>query len=166
MEPFFNAGQSCCAVERIYVHEKIYDQFCEELKLFAEGLKVGDPMQNDTYIGPLTRKEQIKILKNQVKDAVDKGATLLTGGNQIGETGAFFEVTVIKDATHNMTVMQEESFGPIIAVQKVDGDQEAINLMQDTEYGLTASVHTLDEDRAVAILKQMNSGTVYWNLLR
>jgi len=160
---FFNAGQSCCAVERIYVHEKIYDEFVGHLTNFAKSLKVGDPLKSDTYVSCLARKEQINVLENQISDAVNKGAKLLTGGKAIAGKGPFFEVTVLKDATHEMEIMKEESFGPIVAVQKVSSDCEAIELMNDTKFGLTGSIHTKDKERAVAILKRVNSGTVYWN---
>ncbi|MEZ4742648.1 MAG: aldehyde dehydrogenase family protein [Bdellovibrionota bacterium] len=160
---FFNAGQSCCAVERIYVHEKIYDDFMLQLVRFAESLKVGDPLNVETYIGCLARKEQVAVLDEQIKDAIEKGATLMTGGSALDIDGPFYQVTVLKDATHQMKIMREESFGPIIAVQKVANDQEAIRLMKDTDYGLTASVHTKDQSRAEEILSQMHTGTVYWN---
>ncbi|CAN5330513.1 aldehyde dehydrogenase family protein [soil metagenome] len=160
---FYNNGQSCCAVERVYVHEGIYDRFVEEFVKEAQGFKIGLPTEEGVYIGPLTRKDQIKVLEGQVEDAVEQGAKLLLGGKRIDNGGYYFEPTVLSHVSHNMKVMTEESFGPIIGIQKVRNDEEAVNLMQDTEYGLTAAVYSDSQKRAEAILKQLNTGTVYWN---
>jgi acyl-CoA reductase-like NAD-dependent aldehyde dehydrogenase len=111
----------------------------------------------------LTRKEQPGLLENQVKDALQKKATLLTGGKVIEGRGNYFEPTVLTDVDHSMKVMQEESFGPIIGIMKVKDDQEAVKLMQDTSYGLTASVYSESMGRARQILAQIDSGTGYWN---
>ena len=160
---FYNNGQSCCAVERIYVHEKIYDKFVahfhHEVKTFVQG----DPKQEETYNGPLARAAQIDFLEAQVKDAVDKGATLLCGGKRIIRDGNWFENTVFTNVNHDMALMREESFGPIIGIMQVKGDEEAVTLMNDTEYGLTAAVYTSDAKRADTISSKLNVGTVYWN---
>ena len=160
---FYNNGQSCCAVERIYVHQAIYDSFVESFVSEVKNFVVGDPLSEKTYIGPLTRSAQVEILENQIKDALARGAKVLTGGKKINRAGSYFEPTVLTQVNHEMLLMKEESFGPIIGIQKVSGDVEAIKLMNDTEYGLTAGVYTQDEKRAESILKQVNSGTVYWN---
>jgi acyl-CoA reductase-like NAD-dependent aldehyde dehydrogenase len=160
---FYNTGQSCCAVERIYVHQDVYPAFVEHFVQFTKGVKVGDPTAEGTYIGPLTRKAQLSVLEAQVEDAVRKGAKLLTGGKRRAGKGHFFEPTVLTDVNHTMAVMREESFGPIIGIQKVQDDAEAIRLMNDTEYGLTAGVYTKDQAKAEAILSEINSGSVYWN---
>lgn len=160
---FYNNGQSCCSVERIYVHEKIYDQFVTEFVQEVKSWKIGDPKEAGIYIGPLSRKSQLAFLEDQVKDAVSKGATVLTGGNKIEGTGYYFSPTVLVNVTHEMSVMKEESFGPIIGIMKVKNDQEAIELMQDTVYGLTAGVYSTNRSRAMEILEQMNSGSAYWN---
>ena len=123
----------------------------------------GTPTEEGVYIGPLSRTAQIHVLEQQVEDAVSKGATLMTGGKKIDGIGNFFEPTVLFNVTHEMSVMKEESFGPIIGIMKVKNDEEAIHLMQDTEYGLTASVYSSDKERAENILKQINTGTGYWN---
>ena len=159
----YNTGQSCCAVERVYVHEKIYDSFLEEFTQQAKQLKVGGNEEGKMDVGPLTRKDQVDFLVEQVKDAVDKGAILLVGGKKIDRKGYFFEPTVLSNVSHEMRVMKEESFGPIIGVQKVKDDAEATALMLDSEYGLTAAVYASSQERAEKIMKQMNSGTVYWN---
>lgn len=160
---FYNNGQSCCAVERIYVHEKIYDQYIIEFVKEIKSWKIGDPTEAGVYIGPLARKQQFEILKQQVDDAVNNGATLLYGGKQTETKGFYFEPTVLADVTNNMSVMRGESFGPIIGIMKVNDDDEAIELMNDTEYGLTASVYSNNQLRAEKILQQINSGTGYWN---
>jgi acyl-CoA reductase-like NAD-dependent aldehyde dehydrogenase len=160
---FYNNGQSCCSVERIYVHEKVYDQYIDEFVEEVRSWKIGQPNEHGVYIGPLTRKEQLMVLKNQIDDAKRKGATILTGGKKINSVGYFFEPTVLVDVNNQMSVMQEESFGPIIGIMKVKNDEEAIELMKDTEYGLTASVYSVDQMRAENILKKINVGTGYWN---
>lgn len=160
---FYNNGQSCCAVERIYVHEKIYTPYVEAFKKELASWKKGEPTQEGVYFGPLTRKDQVAILEKQVKDAVQKGASLVMGGKAAGGKGFYFEPTVLTDVTHDMEVMREESFGPVIGIMKVKGDDEAIKLMKDTEYGLTASVYSSDQSRAEKILRDIDTGTGYWN---
>ena len=160
---FYNNGQSCCSVERIYVHEKVYDEFIEEFIKETNSYKLGLPTEEGVYHASLTRGEQIKVLEQQVQDAVSKGAKLLTGGHRMDRKGYYFEPTVLVDVNHNMSVMKDESFGPIIGIQKVKNDEEAIDLMQDTEYGLTSAVYTASRDRADSIMHRLNSGTVYWN---
>ncbi len=160
----YNTGQSCCSVERIYVHERIHDAFVEAFVKEVKGFKVGEPTDESTYIGPLTRSQQVKVLAMQVADATAKGAKLLTGGHALGHPGGhWFEPTVLVNVTHDMAVMREESFGPIIGIQKVSGDDEAVRLMNDTEYGLTAGVYTKDAVRAQRLLSQVQAGSVYWN---
>jgi len=160
---FYNTGQSCCSVERIYVHEKVHDAFVAAFVAEVKGYKTGDPLDESTYIGPLTRRPQIEVLKRQVADARKKGGKLLAGGHAIKGKGNWFEPTVFADAGHRMDLMREESFGPVIGIQKVSTDAEAVALMNDTEYGLTAGVYTPDRKRARKILAQVNSGSVYWN---
>jgi acyl-CoA reductase-like NAD-dependent aldehyde dehydrogenase len=159
----YNTGQSCCSVERIYVHEKIHDAFVAAFVAEVKGFKRGEPTMEDTYIGPLTRAPQVKVLELQVADALAKGARCLLGGHKVEPPGNWFEPTVLVDVNHDMTVMREESFGPIIGIQKVAGDEEAVRLMNDTDYGLTAGVYTRDEARARRILVQVHAGSVYWN---
>jgi acyl-CoA reductase-like NAD-dependent aldehyde dehydrogenase len=160
---FYNNGQSCCAVERIYVHENIYDEYIFAFINEVKSWKVGAPEEEGVYIGPLTRQAQLDVLQQQVNDALENGAELLTGGNRINRTGYFFEPTVFTKVNHNMLLMKEESFGPIIGIMKVKDDDEALQRMQDTEYGLTASVYSDSQARAEKILKQINAGTGYWN---
>ncbi|MGZ8254129.1 MAG: aldehyde dehydrogenase family protein, partial [Burkholderiaceae bacterium] len=159
----YNAGQSCCSVERIYVHAKIYDAFVAAFVKEVQTFRVGDPTSEDTYIGPLTRAPQLEVLERQVADARAKGAKLLVGGARLPAPGNWYQPTVFSHVDHSMDLMREESFGPIIGIQKVDSDDEAVRLMNDTEYGLTAGVYTKDEARARRILAQVRAGSVYWN---
>ncbi|NNV56210.1 aldehyde dehydrogenase family protein [Limnovirga soli] len=159
----YNNGQSCCAVERIYVHEKVYDAFVASYVAQLQKLVVGDPLDAATDIGPLSRKEQMEFLISQINDAEDKGATVLAGGNMLDREGYFLEPTVLVNVNHHMKIMMEESFGPVVGIQKVADDAEAISLMQDTEYGLTASIYSATYERAEVLMKQLNTGTVYWN---
>ena len=160
---FYNTGQSCCSVERIYVHEKIHDAFAAAFLAAVKGYKIGDPMEESTYIGPITRRPQLDVLARQVADAKKKGARLLTGGRVIKRKGNWFEPSVFTGVDHRMALMRDESFGPIIGIQKVKDDAEAAQLMNDTEYGLTAGVYTHDEKRARKILSQVRAGSAYWN---
>ncbi|GIV33899.1 MAG: aldehyde dehydrogenase [Chitinophagales bacterium] len=160
---FYNTGQSCCAVERIYVHEKVYDAFVRYFVEEVKNFKLGNPEEESTYIGAITRPQHLEVLQRQVEDAISKGARLLIGGKKLQGPGNFFEPTVLTDVSHDMLVMKEESFGPVIGIQKVKDDAEAVQLMLDTEYGLTASVYCDERQRAEAILKLMDTGTVYWN---
>ena len=159
----YNTGQSCCSVERIYVHEAIHAEFVDAFVSAVRGFRVGEPMHEDTYIGPITRPPQLDVLAAQVADAVARGATLRLGGKRMAQRGNWFEPTVFTEVNHGMTLMRDESFGPIIGIQKVSGDAEALALMNDTRYGLTAGVFSPDEHRAVAILARVNAGSVYWN---
>lgn len=160
---FYNNGQSCCAVERIYVHEKIYDAYVDEFIKEVKSWKLGKPTEDGVYFGALCRKPQIDFLQQQVNDATQKGAKVLCGGKSIPGKGFYFEPTVLVNVNHSMRLMREESFGPVIGIMKVKTDDEAVLLMKDTEYGLTASVYSGSQKRAEKILQQVNTGTGYWN---
>jgi acyl-CoA reductase-like NAD-dependent aldehyde dehydrogenase len=160
---FYNTGQSCCSVERIYVHESIYREFVDAFVREVKGFKIGDPLDEATYIGAITRRPQLDVLRKQVADARKKGARLLAGGVPIKGKGNWFAPTVLADADHSMLVMRDESFGPIIGLQAVASDEAAVELMNDTEYGLTAGVYCRDGKRARRILARIDAGTVYWN---
>ncbi|MEO5767150.1 MAG: aldehyde dehydrogenase family protein [Polyangia bacterium] len=163
---FYNNGQSCCSVERIYVNREIAEPFLQAFAQTVSGFVVGDPEAPATYISPLARPEQLTVLEAQVKDALAKGARLLCGGKRADIPGTFpgtFEPTVLADVTGDMQVMREESFGPIIGIQTVADDEEAVRCMNDTAYGLTAGVYTQDRARAQRILARVDAGSVYWN---
>ncbi len=163
---FYNNGQSCCSVERIYVHHAIHDQFVERFLATVDGFVMGDPTDDATYLGPLTRPDQADVLEAQVADAVARGATVRAGGARLEGTPegtAWFAPTVLTGVTADMAVMRDESFGPIIGIQSVADDDEAVRLMNDTDYGLTAGVYTADQARATAVLRHMRAGSAYWN---
>jgi len=159
----YNTGQSCCSVERIYVHERIHDEFVRHFVATVAAFKIGEPLAEGSYIGPLTRRPQLDVLDAQVADAVAKGATLAAGGQRIDRAGNWYAPTVLTNVDHTMAVMRDESFGPIIGIQKVKGDDDALALMNDTRYGLTAGMYTRDEARAAKLLRQVRAGSVYWN---
>jgi acyl-CoA reductase-like NAD-dependent aldehyde dehydrogenase len=159
----YNTGQSCCSVERIYVHEKVHDAFLAAFVETVKGYKAGDPMSEDTYIGAITRSQQLDVLDAHVADAKAKGAVLHTGGHRLPGPGNWYAPTVFSNVNHDMELMREESFGPIIGIHKVSSDEEAVRLMNDTRYGLTAGVYTPDRDRAQRLLAQLNAGSLYWN---
>jgi acyl-CoA reductase-like NAD-dependent aldehyde dehydrogenase len=159
----YNNGQSCCAVERIYVQEKIYDAFVRSYVEQARRLVVGDPTTAGTEIGPLSRPGQLDFLLDQIDDAVKKGARLLYGGRRLDRKGYFIEPAVLVDVDHRMKLMKDESFGPVVGIQRVSDDDEAVRLMADTEYGLTAAVYSGSWGRAEQVMRQLNTGTVYWN---
>jgi len=160
---FYNTGQSCCAVERVYVHEGIHDAFVEDFLKCVRAFVVGDPTDEATFIGPVTRPAQLDVLEAQVEEARGKGARVLVGGSRREGPGSWFEPTVLTGVDHRMELMREESFGPVIGIQKVRGDAEALQLMNDTRYGLTAGVYSKDRGRATRILSAVRSGSVYWN---
>lgn len=159
----YNNGQSCCSVERIYVHASIYPAFVEAFASVVQGFVVGDPEDDRTYIGPLARRDQVPVLEAQIADAVAKGGRVVTGGGRAAAGGNVLLPTVIADATNQMTLMRQESFGPVIGIAAVDGDDDAVRAMNDTEYGLTAGVYSRSRDRARAILGRVDAGSVYWN---
>jgi acyl-CoA reductase-like NAD-dependent aldehyde dehydrogenase len=145
------------------VHEAIHDAFVDAFVAEVKTYRIGDPTDEATYIGPLTRRAQLDVLRRQVADARRKGAALLCGGSAIKRKGNWFAPTVLADVDHSMLVMREESFGPLIGIQAVADDGAAIELMNDTEYGLTAGVYTHDAARARRILSRVHAGSVYWN---
>ncbi len=160
---FYNTGQSCCSVERIYVHEKVHDAFVAAFVEEVRGYKVGDPMDESTYIGAITRRAQIDVIKRQVADARKKGAKLALGGKPLPGRGNWFAPTVLTGVDRTMSVMRDESFGPVIGIQSVASDDAALREMNDSEYGLTAAVYTPDERRAKKILARVEAGSAYWN---
>lgn len=145
------------------MHEKIYDEYIAEFTREVQSYKVGLPAEEGTYIGPLTRKDQLDLLERQITDAVQKGATVVTGGKRVDREGYFFQPTILTGVSHEMAIMTEESFGPVIGIMQVKDDEQAIQLMQDTDYGLTASVYSSDKARAERILHHINAGSGYWN---
>ncbi len=160
----YNAGQSCCAVERVYVHESLYTQFIEQAETIIRSYKLGNPLDDSTMMGPLASQNGLKELENQINDAVNKGAKLICGGKEVsGMKGYFFEPTFIINVPQDSLLMQEESFGPILPVCSVSGDEEALNKMNDTRFGLTASIWTTSQEKAERFASNLNTGTVFQN---
>ena len=160
---FYNAGQSCSATERVYVHQSIWDRFVDAFVEVVNGYAVGDPEADGTDVGPLARREQLEVLTSQVNDATAKGARVLVGGHQLEQPGNWFAPTVVVDVDDRMALMRDESFGPIIGLAMVADDAEAVARMDDTSYGLGASVFTRDVARAEQILQKLDVGNAYWN---
>jgi acyl-CoA reductase-like NAD-dependent aldehyde dehydrogenase len=160
----YNAGQSCCAVERVYVHHTLYDSFLERAKSLLEAYRMGDPLEESTTLGPLADRAALGRLEDQVKDAVKRGARLLLGGKRLkGSSGNFFPPTLLADVPNDAKVMQEESFGPIVPVKSVADDEEALACMNESRYGLSASIWTRSRERAERFARELEVGTVYQN---
>jgi acyl-CoA reductase-like NAD-dependent aldehyde dehydrogenase len=163
---FYNAGQSCCGIERIYVHQSLYDRFVEGALAEVRKLRMGDPMEASTTLGPMAQPGAPEKLEAQVAEARAKGGRVLCGGkaSAVNGKGRFFDPCLIADATHQMHgLMVEESFGPIVGVASVADDDEAVRLMNDSPYGLTAAIWTRDPERALRIGSRIETGTFYMN---
>jgi acyl-CoA reductase-like NAD-dependent aldehyde dehydrogenase len=163
---FYNAGQSCCGIERIYVHAQLYDRFVEAAVAEVKKLRMGDPLDAQTTLGPLAQPGAPEKLAAQVEEARAKGGRVLCGGapSRHEGKGRFFDPCVVADATHAMHgLMVEESFGPVVGIARVKDDDEAVRLMNDSPYGLTAAIWTRDQERAFRIGAQIETGTFFMN---
>ncbi|HEX9703294.1 MAG TPA: aldehyde dehydrogenase family protein, partial [Rhodospirillales bacterium] len=163
---FFNSGQSCCGIERIYVHEQVYDDFVDGYAALVRQYKLGDPTDPETTLGPLVRTEAAEFVRGQIKDAVAAGAKALIDPKAFpaDKPGTpYMAPQVLVDVDHAMSVMTEESFGPVVGIMKVASDQEAVELMNDSRFGLTAAVWTSNEVAARRIGDQVETGTWFMN---
>lgn len=160
---FLDAGQSCIAAKRFIVIESIAEEFTSKFVEYAADLKVGDPMDPDTDIGPLVREEQIELLEEQVKDALSKGARALLEGGRLERNGFFYSPIVLSDVTQEMKVLKEETFGPVAPVIPVKDESSAINVANDSELGLGASIWSGDRDKALRLAKELEAGVVAVN---
>jgi acyl-CoA reductase-like NAD-dependent aldehyde dehydrogenase len=161
---FVNAGQACLSVERCYVHRSIYETFISMCAEKAKQLRLGDGMDPSTDIGPLIHERQLRTIEQHVEDARSRGARILTGGKRMPSAGPnFYSPTILADVTHEMLIMREESFGPVLPIMAFDSDEEAVRLANDSEYGLAASVWTSNRSCGERIARQMNAGTVMVN---
>ncbi len=161
----FNSGQCCCGIERIYVHESLYDAFVEKSVAWVNGLKLGNPTDEATTLGPMANVRFAAVVREQIKDALAKGAKPLIDPAHFpaDDGGAYLAPQILVDVDHSMDVMREESFGPVVGIMKVKDDAEAIALMNDSPYGLTASIWTQNYDTAAEIGAQIETGTVFMN---
>jgi acyl-CoA reductase-like NAD-dependent aldehyde dehydrogenase len=161
---FMNAGQTCLSVERCYVHRSLYEPFLEKCCEKMATLRVGNGIGSEVEIGPMIHERQVKIVDDQVTDAVRRGARLLAGGKRLTELGgSFYAPTLLADVTTDMKVMQEETFGPVLPVARFDTDDEAVGLANDSVFGLAASVWTRDRRRGEAMAAKVKAGTVMLN---
>ena len=162
---FFNSGQSCCGVERIYVHADVYDRFVEDFVEQAKGWKLGNPLEAETVVGPMATPRFADLVRGQTLEALRKGAKAhLNTKHALDEEGSpYLAPEVLTNVNHQMAVMREESFGPVVGIMKVADDAEAIQLMNDSPYGLSASIWTEDLDAAAKIGAKVETGTVYAN---
>lgn len=163
---FFNSGQSCCAIERIYVHDSIYEDFVEGFANATRQYVLGDPLNQDTTIGPMVNTAAATFVRAQIRDALAQGAVAMVGETQfVGSVPGtpYLGPTVLVNVDHSMSVMRDESFGPVIGIMRVKSDKEAIAAMNDSVYGLTASVWTTDQEAAIQIGNHIETGTIYMN---
>lgn len=163
----FNSGQSCCSIERVYVDKEIHDELVRAIQQVLRGYKLGPPMQPETHLGPVVSRRAQGAIEEQVKDALTKGARDLTPENASFENcsteGNYVRPRLLVDVTHEMTIMRDETFGPIIPVMRVQDDDEAVHRMNDSTFGLTASIWTKDLHRGQMLADQVEAGTVFVN---
>ena len=160
---YFNSGQSCCAVERIYVHRAVFKPFVEGFVELARQYRLGNPLERQTTLGPLVRTEAANSVRAQIRDALNKGARALLDPKADREGTPYLAPQVLVDVDHGMAVMTEETFGPVVGIMAVASDEEAIGLMNDSRYGLTASIWTADAQAAIRIGDRVETGTWFMN---
>ncbi len=161
----YNAGQCCCGIERIYVHARHYDAFVEGAVAWVAKLNLGNPFEAETTLGPMAHKRFAQTVRDQVAEAVAAGARALIDPARFpaDDGGAYLAPQVLVGVDHSMRVMREESFGPVVGIMKVGDEDEAVGLMNDSPYGLTASIWTSDPERAERIGARLQTGTVFMN---
>jgi len=159
----FNSGQCCCGIERIYVHESLFDAFVRKAVAWAKALRLGDPLDPATSLGPMAHARFARLVREQVDAAVRAGATAHLPVDPADDGGAYLTPQVLTNVTHDMAVMREESFGPVVGIMPVRDDDEAVRLMNDSRFGLTASLWTRDLDRAARVGDRVETGTVFMN---
>ncbi len=160
----FNSGQCCCGIERIYVHESLFGAFVEKAKAVVEGYVLGDPLDPATTIGPMANTRFAALVREHIADALAKGAAGVVDPARFADDGgAYLAPQILTGVDHGMRVMREESFGPVVGVMPVSGDEEAISLMNDSDFGLSAALWTSDPERAARLGARIETGTVYMN---
>ncbi|KZY52909.1 aldehyde dehydrogenase family protein [Sulfitobacter sp. KE29] len=159
----FNAGQCCCGIERIYVHESLYDAFVEKAVAWVNNLNLGNPLDQATTLGPMANVRFANEVRAQIDEAVAAGAKAHIDRMPADDGGAYLTPQVLTDVTHEMRVMRDESFGPVVGIMPVKDDEEAIALMNDSQFGLSAAIFTADAEAAEAIGQRLETGTVFMN---
>lgn len=161
----YNSGQCCCGIERVYVHESLYDAFVEKSVAWVSNYKLGNPLDPETTLGPMANKRFAKVVREQIADAVSKGAKALVDPKLFpaDDGGAYIMPQILVNVDHSMAFMKDETFGPAVGIMKVKSDEEALELMNDSPYGLTASLWTQDSERAARIGREIETGTVFMN---
>ncbi|WP_426416209.1 aldehyde dehydrogenase family protein [Aestuariirhabdus sp. LZHN29] len=161
----FNSGQCCCGIERIYVHASLYEAFVEKAVNIVSAYTLGNPLDDSTTLGPMANKRFALEVRAQISEAIDDGARAMIDPALFpaDDGGAYLAPQILTHVTHDMRVMRDESFGPVVGIMKVESDAEAISLMNDCEFGLTASLWTTDASRAAVIGDQLQTGTVFMN---
>ena len=159
----FNSGQCCCGIERIYVHETLYDAFLAKAIDIVKGYKLGNPLDSETTIGPMAHKRFADEVRAQIAEALEMGAVAHIPTFPEDDGGTYLTPQILTNVTHDMRVMRDESFGPVVGIMPVKNDDEAIALMNDSSFGLTASLWTRDVDRAERVGDQIETGTVFLN---
>lgn len=163
----FNSGQSCCSIERVYVAESIHDQFIAAVQSVLSGYQLGNPFSPSTHLGPVVSRRALQTIHAHIDDALELGAIDMTPHNESFEFppqgGNYVKPTLLTGVSHDMLVMNDETFGPVIPVMKVGDDEEALRLMNDCEFGLTASIWTGDTRIGEALAEQVDAGTVFVN---
>ncbi len=163
---FYNSGQSCCGIERIYVDNEIYNEFIEGLKSFTEKYILDDPLKKETNLGPVVRTSAAKFIREQIKEAISNGAKDIIDKSNFkieNNNNCYVSPSVLVDVDHSMKFMMDETFGPSVGIMKVSNENEAIKLMNDSPYGLTASVWTSDKEFALSFGKKISTGTFFMN---
>ena len=160
----YNSGQSCCGIERAYVHEDVYERLLTLITPMMSRYQLGDPLNETTTLGPLAQAKQVALLTEQIQQAIAQGAKVLTGGKAIQiKEGTFWEPTLVVDVNHQMSLMMQENFGPILPIMRVKNLDEAIAQINDSNYGLTAAIYTEESEEAEQFAAEVNVGTVFRN---
>jgi acyl-CoA reductase-like NAD-dependent aldehyde dehydrogenase len=163
---FFNTGQACCGIERVYVHDQVFEEFVDGFVQQTNKYILGNPLKPDVNLGPMIRQSAASFVRDQIDEAIDQGARALIDESQFEYSKAgspYLAPQVFVDVNHSMRVMHEESFGPVVGIMRVSDDAQAVELMNDSEFGLTASVWTKDTDQAYSIGQKVETGTFYMN---
>jgi len=160
----FNSGQCCCGIERIYVHESLWHPFIDKAVSIVGGYVLGNPLESETTLGPMASRRFADLVRRQTEAAISAGARALMDGSAfLDDGGTYLAPQILVDVTHDMEVMREESFGPVVGIMPVSSDDEAVTLMNDSDFGLTASLMTRDPGRAAQVAARLDTGTVFMN---